>query len=272
MALAATAFFAMGLQIGRRWPRRRTIPLLASVIVFMLVFARVLLDSVVMLRLLPFSNAIVVANWQLPAAGLVIGVAWHLLPRPVWRRCLLIVPLAALGIWRFYGPLMGSPPAGIENRWSEGVCIQSSHSTCGAAAAATLLRVAGIDASESEMADLCLTRTHGTTFHGLYRGLSLKTAGTHWRVEIVRSSLDALRTSDRPILLNVGLPRDTAGIDPRYERDWGWTPGTSHSVVLFRFLPDDKMEVGDPAVGREQWFTESLHALWHGQALRLVSL
>ncbi len=270
MLLIAAALAALGLGIGRRWPRRWVILLLVGTVAFMLVFARVLLDSAAMLRPLPFSNAIVVANWQLPAAGLVIGLAWHLLPRPVWRRCLLIVPLAALGIWRFYGPLVGNPPVRIQNRWSQGVCLQSSHATCGPAAAATLLHAVGIDATEAQMAELCLTRVHGTTLHGLYRGLALKTAGTSWRVEIVASSRDALRASESPILLNVGLPTRTTGIDPRYERDWGWTPGTSHSVVLFRFLPDARIEVGDPAVGREQWFTESLDTLWGGQALRLV--
>jgi hypothetical protein len=223
-----------------------------------------------MLRLLPVSNAIVMANWQLPAAGLVIGLAWHVLPRPMWRRCLLIVPLAALGVWRSYSPLIGGPPDDLRNRWKGEVCLQSSFSSCGAAAAATLLRAAGIEASEAEMAGLCLTRSSGTTLHGLYRGLKLKTSGTAWRVEITGGSVGALRGSGTPVLLNVGLPRRAEGIDPRYQRDWGWLPGFKHSVVLFGFLPDGKIEVGDPAVGREQWFEVALDALWHGQGLRLV--
>jgi len=82
----------LGLRAGRCWPRRRTILVVAITVTFMLLFGTLLLDSVWMIRLLPVSNAIVVANWQLPATGLLIGFDWHLLPRPVWRRCLLIVP------------------------------------------------------------------------------------------------------------------------------------------------------------------------------------
>ncbi len=270
MAVVAVMLATLGQAIGRRWPRRRIMLLVALVVTFMLLFARLGLDSAWMLRLLPVSNAIVVANWQLPAAGLVIGLAWHLLPRPVWRKCLLLVLLAALGIWRFCGPLLGSPPDDIRNRWNDRVCLQSSFSTCGAAAAATLLRAAGIDADEAQMVELCLTRQHGTTLHGLYRGLKLKTSGTAWRVEVLSPSVDALRTSDTPVLLTVALPSRAGHIDPRYQRDWGWSPGCSHSVVLFGFLPDGKLEVADPAVGREQWFDADLDVLWHGQGLRLV--
>lgn len=270
MSAASVLLVIVGERLGRRWPRRRTILLVATTVTFMLLFARLLLDSAWMLRLVPFSNAIVVANWQLPAAGLIIGLAWHLLPRPLWRKLLLLIPLAGLAIYRFSGPLLGNPPQHVDNRWSSNVCLQSSFSTCGAAAAATLLRAAGIEANETEMAALCFTRPQGTAFHGLYRGLKLKTADTPWRVEIITGSTNALRRSDTPVLLNAGLPRNPGKIDPRYERDWGWTPGTSHSVVLFGCLPDGKLDIGDPAVGREQWFSADLDALWQGQALRLV--
>lgn len=192
------------------------------------------------------------------------------MPRPLWRRCLLTVPLAAIGIWRLYGPLAGTPPGDIQDRWGDGVCLQSSYGSCGAAAAATLLQLAGINATEAEMAELCLTRPHGTTLHGLYRGVKLKTAGTAWRVEIVGGPVAALRESSMPVLLNVGLPLNTAGLDPRYKEDWGWTPGSSHSVVLLGFRSDGRVEIADPAVGREHWFETGLETLWRGQGLRLV--
>lgn len=269
MGLIAIALGALGYQLGRRWPRPRTVALLIAIIAFIFLFSAVLLDSVWMIRLLPVSNVIVVGNWALPAAGLVIGLTWHALPRPAWRRCLLIVPLAAVGLWRFWGPLTGSPPTDMERRWNGDVCLQSSFSTCGPAAAATLLHAAGIEADEAELAELCLTRDTGTTLHGLYRGLKLKTDGTPWRVEVV-SSLDALAGCDTPVLINVGLPRNRAGIDPRYERDWGWVPGYLHSVVVFSFLPDEHVDIGDPAIGREQWHRDGVTTLWHGRGLRLV--
>jgi hypothetical protein len=100
--------------------------------------------------------------------------------------------------------------------------------------------------------------------------LKLKTAGTTWDVQVARGTVRELRESSRPVLLSVGLPRNTSGIDPRYHRDWGWVPGFRHSVVVFRFLPGEKIEVGDPAIGRETWGVEGLDVLWSGKGLRLV--
>ena len=269
MATIAVLLALLGLRAGRCWSRRRVFFMAVLTVAFMLLFGTQWLDSIWMIHLLPVSNAIVVANWLLPATGLLIGLTWHLLPRPVWRKCLFIVPLAAIAVWRFHGPLSGRPPEDIQDRWNADVCLQSSSSSCGAAAAATLLRAAGIPATEAEMADLCLTRPHGTTLHGLYRGLKLKTSGGPWRVELV-STPAALRASAAPVLINVGLPRATANLDPRYQREWGWTPGSSHTVVLFAFLPTGTIDMADPAVGRERWFTADLDVLWRHQGLRLV--
>jgi hypothetical protein len=58
--------------------------------------------------------------------------------------------------------------------------------------------------------------------------------------------------------------------DPRYARDWGWTPGTRHNVVFFGYAPNGNPIIGDPAVGREQWSPAALDKLWHGHGLRLV--
>ena len=45
----------------------------------------------------------------------------------------------------------------------------------------------------------------------------------------------------------------------------------SHTVVFFGFAEDgQKIEIGDPAVGREHWSARDLHVLWHGEGLRLV--
>jgi hypothetical protein len=260
----------VGLGLGKRLSRRWSLMLIAALVLFMLIFGTVLLDTPRMVRLLPVVNVLIIGNWQLPATGLLIGLAWCILPGVPIRKLVLILPLAGLGLWRSYGPLLGDAPQNIRNRWRDGVCLQSSSSSCSAAAAATLLKEVGIDATEREMAELCFTREQGTTFHGLYRGLKLKTSQTTWDVQVLRGTVEELRESSRPVLLSVGLPRNTAGIDPRYHRDWGWVPGFRHSVVVFRFLPNEQIEVGDPAIGRERWGVEGLDVLWNGKGLRLV--
>jgi hypothetical protein len=55
--------------------------------------------------------------------------------------------------------------------------------------------------------------------------------------------------------------------------EWGWTPGKRHAVVVFGFLPDGKIEkidMGDPSVGREKWNVESLNTLWNGEGITLT--
>ena len=46
--------------------------------------------------------------------------------------------------------------------------------------------------------------------------------------------------------------------------------GKRHAVVVFGFLPNGKLDIGDPSVGRESWNTESLAVLWNGEGIQLV--
>jgi len=43
-----------------------------------------------------------------------------------------------------------------------------------------------------------------------------------------------------------------------------------HSVVFLGFADQDKVDMADPKVGREQWFVQGLTDLWKGQGFRLV--
>jgi hypothetical protein len=55
-------------------------------------------------------------------------------------------------------PLLGNVPKCGEHWDRLGTCLQTTRYTCSPAAAATLLRKYDIDATEQEMAELCLTR------------------------------------------------------------------------------------------------------------------
>jgi ABC-type bacteriocin/lantibiotic exporter with double-glycine peptidase domain len=184
------------------------------------------------------------------------------------RRGLLIVPLVAICLHRVLSPAFARPPTPLADRWKGAVALQTSPATCSPAAAATLLRAHGIAAKESEMATLCLTGERGTTSHGLFRGLKLKTANTPWDVEAFQMNEARLRKLDGPAILTVRLDPSPA-VDPRYQRLWGWTPGVAHSVVFLGFTNDGKVDVADPAIGAEQWSAKDLHVLWHGEGLRL---
>lgn len=221
-------------------------------------------------HVLPFSNMIVLANLEVPLAAVLIGAAAGLMPGSAGRRSVLLVPLAALAVWSCVAPCFDPQPE-VSNRWRGRVCRQTSSATCSPAAAATLLAAHGIRSTEGEMARLCLTNAGGTPIRGLYRGLKLKTAGTPFDVRPVAGDLDALheRLADGPVILTVKLI-PAPGVDPRFERDWGWVPGVSHAVVLFGRRADGLYDVGDPSVGRERWDKRALDTLWHGEAIQLV--
>src|SRR5262249_5213226 len=187
-----------------------------------------LYNDVLIAKLLPFSNLIVVGNWIPPLTGLLAGLAWSLIPRParptapatsttqphagessrivLARRLAVVVSLQTLGWLTVLRPLWGVAPR-CRDRWDGTFCVQTTDLTCTAACAATLLNAHGIRATEQEMAELCLTR-EGTQWQGLYRALKLKTAGTPWDVEVVHGGFDHLKALDHgPAILAAGVPR-----------------------------------------------------------------
>lgn len=227
-------------------------------------FISLLLDSHWLLVVLPLQAAIIYADLLLPLAAILAGVVWHTKRVPAWRRLLLIAVCIILASRFLFAALTVSAPDCVE-AWDHNVCLQTSQSSCAAAAAATLLRYHGIDANEEQMARLCLTSKRGTRLHGMYRGLRIKTRKTHLRAAVRSAELAHLRTNvTLPVILYVKLNRNVDQRDPRYSRDWGWRVGVPHTVVLFGFAENELIEMGDPGVGREFWDTQALKDLWHG--------
>lgn len=269
-AVVSLALFGLGLWLGRRGPSLGITLLMAVVAGLLMAYAVCVVDNIALARWLPFSNLIIVGNLSLPLAGLLAGLGARRLPGPWWRRAVLLVPLVAVSLVKAYRPLLVETPA-VQHRWSMGICRQTNNATCTPAAAATLLATHRIRSDEREMAELCLTSERGTTMWGLYRGLKRKTAATELDVRPVTGDLPALRaaSADGPVLISVGLRRGQEA-DPRYANVWGWMPGTMHTVVLLRFLPNDRVLIADPKVGVELWDLEALQTLWHGQGVQLV--
>ena len=268
-ALAAGLFF-LGRWAGKFMSKWGTVLAGLVVVLAILTFANTFQDSVFLARILPFSNVIVLGRWEPMLAALLAGVVWRRLTGGAWRRSATVLLLMAAAAYFTYHDLWSARPH-CGDSWRGGVCVQMSPASCSAAAAATLLRAYGIDATEAEMARLCFTTDEGTTLHGLFRGLKLKTAGTPWRVEVFSRGLEGLaEMNGAPVLLQVELAVN-AVVDPNYEQHWGWVPGVAHTVVFFGFRENNKIEIGDTSVGRERWDVEALRVLWHGAGVRLVS-
>lgn len=93
--------------------------------------------------------------------GALGGFAAAVLP-----RVLLILPLMGAAVFvtvPFIKPFIGPIPKGaLKDQWRDGVCLQSTYSTCGAASLATILKTQGADATESELAAEAHSYSGGT--------------------------------------------------------------------------------------------------------------
>jgi hypothetical protein len=270
LAALSVGLFALTAWAARGWgPSACNIAALA-VVVLLFVYIHTVWDDVRIAQLLPYSNLIVLGNWLPLFAAAMAGLAWQRAQGQALRQLATVGALFSASAFATAYPLLGTTPE-CGYRWDNlGTCLQTTEQTCSPAAAAMLLSRHGIPATEQELAELCLTR-RGTTWQGLYRGLKLKTQGTAWDVEVCRCEVDELqRLCGTPALLSVGLDRGSSR-DTDYERELGWIPGVSHSVVLERYQRDLAV-IADPSQEsmREHWDDEMLRTLWRGYAFRLV--
>ncbi|MFP6761973.1 MAG: cysteine peptidase family C39 domain-containing protein [Planctomycetaceae bacterium] len=241
----------------------------------LLAYLRFAWKTALLATVLPFSSVVILSNWFPPAAAFLAGITWTHGYGTGTRRVLFGLTLYLIAFYSSVDPLLGQPPE-CRNRWQMRrdfpypMARQTSGYSCTAAAAATLLRINGIQAEESEMVQLCLTR-NGTTWQGLYRGLKLKTAGLPFRIEVIECPVQELENSlPGPAILSVGIDPSQPYL-PEYVEEKGWDPGMRHSVVLLGFQPNfDGVVVADPSVGFEPWTTRDIQTLWRGRAVCLV--
>ncbi|MBI5095837.1 MAG: hypothetical protein HZB26_25815 [Candidatus Hydrogenedentes bacterium] len=120
-------------------------------------------------RALPYSEL------TASGAGLLAGVVAH------WARRfhargrfvdMALLVLLTLGVAAPYAKPVLAPvaPGVFQDRWSEGVCLQSTAS-CGAACTATFLKLFGFDMTERQIAQECFTYVAGTENWYLARAL-----------------------------------------------------------------------------------------------------
>jgi len=213
----------------------------------------------------------------LPIALLVAASA--LLAQPAGtarlRTGLLAALLVSAAVWTQGRALQALPSlADAGPRVRTGVVLQSAPSSCGAAAAATLLRALALDpsATEADLAARCRTDPRrGTSDLGLFRGLRL--SAPRRAVRFTWPGLDSLRARRTPCLVFAGLD-EGAATSPEHRavlRDQcGWSEGVSHAVVFYEITRDaegDCAWIGDPRIGRERWPLVDFAALWSGMAL-----
>ena len=113
-----------------------------------------------------------------------------------------------------------------------GVVLQTTKFSCGAAASATLLTRLGMPASEREMAELSGTNyVTGTDEIAAALGLRRKLDGTDQEVKMIRADWQDLRNLNRPAMANMRLS---------FLQD--------HWVVVLEITPES-VKIADPSSG-----------------------
>jgi hypothetical protein len=268
VTILSCASLAAMVRITRTWSTRRMYVVTLVGFVWLVVYVRYVVDSPAVARVMPISSAIVMGNWSPIIAAALAGIVWRAMDCGMVRPAVTLVPLVVLSFISAWWPVFAARPATFERR-SGTVHLQSTNMTCSPAAAASLLTAYGIPATEAEMVHMCLTTRDGTPTLGLYRGLKLKAAQYNYDVEFITADLNELRVLSDPVVLTCGIEAGQK-VDERYKNEWGWKPGVHHSVVLYRYVSDSQIEIGDPAVGPETWRLDGLRTLWRGEAIRLV--
>ncbi|MBB5351462.1 hypothetical protein HNR46_001699 [Haloferula luteola] len=164
--------------------------------------------------------------------GLVVlvGLAGGLLAGRLPRMWGFPVLLGVIGgsILPFIKPLIGPIPAvSYRDQWDGDVCLQSTPSTCGAAATATLLKQLGIKVTERELAREAHSYAGGT--EAWYLARAARSRGV--RVDFDFQS-EVLERMSLPAMVGVR---------------WG---GAGHFIALLE-KDGEAFVVGDPLRGRE---------------------
>lgn len=170
--LLALALFRVGVVIARRSGKGLSFflfaacGLLASIpaIVFSIYYLRVLNEPIWLYELRSLQGSELAASGAGFLAGLLHG---RYTSDPRFRRIAgqwFFLGALVLGLLIPYAkPILRPPRWGqFQDRWSDGVCLQTSESSCGPACAATLLRQLGKPTTEKEIAQESITCRTGT--------------------------------------------------------------------------------------------------------------
>ncbi len=207
--------------------------------------------------------------------GMTAGLAMNAPGLGRWHRPFSAAVLGMLGIGYILSPVARPVVApavlDIDTTWADDVCLQSHPASCGAAAAATLLRLNGVKSTEQEMADVCLTSAHGTMPLGLYRGLSL-VASRHGRSANVAANDPGqwLRMRQLPVAAMIQFPPDFAtDLESGPLKRLLGPRGEGHAIVIIGKTDAGRWIIGDPAVGRICWTDKELRDRFTGEAIYL---
>ena len=118
----------------------------------------------------------------------------------------------------------------MKDHWSENICLQSTASTCGPSAAATVLRSLGQEANEAELAIAAHTSASGTEIWYLARALRARGLNVSFVATEPNPS-----TLPYPAIAGTRIGNET---------------GTGHFIAILN-REGERYVIGDPMIGRQ---------------------
>lgn len=269
--------FRLGLRLAETTSGQRPF-LFAEAIVLCLTFAWLYSGRLAWARVIPHSAALYWSNWMPVLLLFTAGLATR--TPGIRRACrpvavgLLVLLASAYVLVPMIRPIVAPAMLTQVEGWKDDVCLQSHPSTCGAAAAATLLRLHGRSIDERTMVRDCLTSRFGSVPLGLYRGLAWQAFLSGKRARV--ADTDARRWFHLGQVPNVALIRyeDPRGFDEdTLDRFLGPNRlprrGEGHAIVVLGMTDGGRWIIGDPAVGRVTWSAEEFEQRFTGDAIFL---
>lgn len=230
--------------------------------------------------LVPHSSALLIANASVilivGAAGILVGTQCLSIGREKVAAAGLCLTAIWFGCFSVIRPIWQPLHLSEKAVWRDGICLQSHEATCAPAAAATLLRLHGIHASERDMARACLTSSQGTLSLGTYRGLYVAAGKNRAKPQALVCLPDSFPAEmlDRnlPMLVHVDFESLLAPSRVRHaERFSAISSEGGHAVVILDRLADGSWLVADPATGKKKWSDDYFRSIWIGEGIYLAS-
>lgn len=264
-----------GRWVGLKCVRRRQLYFLVSLAVALL-FAWSMAGKLFWATLVPTASVVYWANLMPIMLAFTAGISSTVMKLRHWCRPCTVAAMAAMTLAHIVTPVMRPlvAPAMIadQSSWRDDVCLQSHPSTCAPAAAATLLRFSGIDATEQMLLKPCLTSEFGTEPLGLFRGLAVLSEKRSVKPRVVTTDPLVWQSGDQ--LPNVSLVRFEesestmqAGLIPR--NLFAGPRGEGHAIVVLGRDPRGNWIILDPAFGRTLWSDETFRRRFTGEAISM---
>ncbi|MDI6789059.1 MAG: cysteine peptidase family C39 domain-containing protein, partial [Planctomycetota bacterium] len=191
--------------------------------------------------------------WIFPLAIFFISAGSKLMSSRFASKCLVVLSLLVLIVgldmssWVIIGQRVNPERFMVDK---DRVCIQSTHYTCGAASAVTLLNHYGITTNELEMARLSHTTRRGIRIVPLALAIGRKVSDYGFSTDILKLDWEELKRLNQPCIITT---------------KFGFM--VDHVVTVLEIDDKDNVWIGEPLAGRIKKTKEEFLNQWRGSAI-----